>query len=179
MKLKSALLPVNFFLSLGLGPLDHFKKPSSLCRTVVKLLRIALAETQILSVFKFYSMFLKFVQTAKEIYKKFFQKSTAAISKGKSQKYIQKHTPEFSPYRYVKKTYPPHHPHISERQFENYTVIFTQIKACFKGTVQRQLTGGLSGINRKYMTCHCSDGHSFFNLKGLRSLKSKNGFSAA
>jgi hypothetical protein len=43
-----------------------------------------------------------------------------------------------------------------------------------KGTVQRKLTGVLSGINRKPMTCHCSDGHSFFNLKGLRSLKSKN-----
>jgi hypothetical protein len=44
----------------------------------------------------------------------------------------------------------------------------------FKGTVQRKLTGVLSGINRKLMTCHCSDGYSFFNLKGLRSLKSKN-----
>jgi hypothetical protein len=30
-----------------------------------------------------------------------------------------------------------------------------------KGTVQRQLTGGLSGINRKHMTCHCSDGYPF------------------
>jgi hypothetical protein len=48
-----------------------------------------------------------------------------------------------------------------------------------KGTVQRQLTGGLSGINRKHLTCHCSDGYPFFNLKGLRSLKSKNVFSAA
>jgi hypothetical protein len=47
-----------------------------------------------------------------------------------------------------------------------------------KGTVQRKLTGVLSGINRKLMTCHCSDGHSFFNLKGFRSLKSKNVFSA-
>jgi hypothetical protein len=42
-----------------------------------------------------------------------------------------------------------------------------------QGTVQRKLTGVLSGIKRKLMTCHCSDGHSFFNLKGLRSLKSK------
>jgi hypothetical protein len=31
-----------------------------------------------------------------------------------------------------------------------------------KGTVQRKLTGVLSGINRKLMICHCSDGHSFF-----------------
>jgi hypothetical protein len=46
-----------------------------------------------------------------------------------------------------------------------------------KGTVQRKLTG-VSGINRKLMIRHCSDGYSFFNLKGLRSLKSKNGFSA-
>jgi hypothetical protein len=36
----------------------------------------------------------------------------------------------------------------------------------------------LSGINRKLMICHCSDGYSFFNLKGLRSLKSKNVSSA-
>jgi hypothetical protein len=48
----------------------------------------------------------------------------------------------------------------------------------FKGTVQRKLTGILSGMNRKLMICHCSDGYSFFNLKGLRSLKSKNVFSA-
>jgi hypothetical protein len=48
----------------------------------------------------------------------------------------------------------------------------------FKGTVQRKLTGVLSGINRKLMICHCSDGCSFFNLKGLRSLNSKNMFSA-
>jgi hypothetical protein len=41
-----------------------------------------------------------------------------------------------------------------------------------------ELTGVLSGINQKLMTCHCSDGHSFFNLKGLRSLKSKNLISA-
>jgi hypothetical protein len=47
-----------------------------------------------------------------------------------------------------------------------------------KGTVQRKLTGVLSGINRKLMPCHCSDGHSFFNLKGLHSLKSKNVISA-
>jgi hypothetical protein len=47
-----------------------------------------------------------------------------------------------------------------------------------KGTVQWKLTGVLSGINRKLMICHCSDGYSFFNLKGLRSLKSKNVFSA-
>jgi hypothetical protein len=47
-----------------------------------------------------------------------------------------------------------------------------------KGTVQRKLTGVLSGINRKLMICDCSDGYSFFNLKGLRSLKSKNVFSA-
>jgi hypothetical protein len=32
------------------------------------------------------------------------------------------------------------------------------------GTVQRKLTGVLSGINRKLMICHCSDGYSFFNL---------------
>jgi hypothetical protein len=48
----------------------------------------------------------------------------------------------------------------------------------FKGTVQRKLTGVLSDINRKLMICHCSDGYSFFDLKGLRSLKSKNVFSA-
>jgi hypothetical protein len=48
----------------------------------------------------------------------------------------------------------------------------------FKGTVQRKLTGVLSGINRKHMICHCSDGCSFSNLKGLRSLKSKNVISA-
>jgi hypothetical protein len=48
----------------------------------------------------------------------------------------------------------------------------------FKGTVQRKLTGVLSGINRKHMICHCSDGYSFFNLKGFHSLKSKNMFSA-
>jgi hypothetical protein len=47
-----------------------------------------------------------------------------------------------------------------------------------KGTFQRKLTGVLSGINRKLMICHCSDGYSFFNLKGLRSLKSKTVFSA-
>jgi hypothetical protein len=47
-----------------------------------------------------------------------------------------------------------------------------------KGTVQRKVTGVLSGINRKLMICHFSDGYSFFNLKGLRSLKSKNVFSA-
>jgi hypothetical protein len=41
-----------------------------------------------------------------------------------------------------------------------------------------KLTGVLSGINRKLMICHCSDGHSFFNLKCLRFLKSKNVFSA-
>jgi hypothetical protein len=50
--------------------------------------------------------------------------------------------------------------------------------AMVKGTVQQKLTGVLSGINRKLMTCHCSDGHSFFNLKGLHSLKSKNVISA-
>jgi hypothetical protein len=48
----------------------------------------------------------------------------------------------------------------------------------FKGTVQRKLTGVLSDINRKLMICHCSDGYSFFNLRGLRSLKSKNVISA-
>jgi hypothetical protein len=48
----------------------------------------------------------------------------------------------------------------------------------FKGTVQRKLTGVLSGINQKLMICHCSDGYSFFNLKGLRSLKCKNVISA-
>jgi hypothetical protein len=46
------------------------------------------------------------------------------------------------------------------------------------GTVQRKLTGVLSGINRNLMICHCSDGYSFFNLKGLRSFKSKNVLSA-
>jgi hypothetical protein len=30
--------------------------------------------------------------------------------------------------------------------------------------VQCKLTGVLSGINRKLMICHCSDGYSFFNL---------------
>jgi hypothetical protein len=30
-----------------------------------------------------------------------------------------------------------------------------------KGTVQRKLTGVLSGINQKLMICHCSDGYSF------------------
>jgi hypothetical protein len=54
----------------------------------------------------------------------------------------------------------------------------TKIMPVFKGTVQRKLTGVLSGINRKLMICHCSDGYSFFNLKGLRSLKSKKLFSA-
>jgi hypothetical protein len=53
----------------------------------------------------------------------------------------------------------------------------TAKKEVLKGTVQRKLTGVLSGINRKLMICHCSDGYSFFNLKGLRSLKS-NVFSA-
>jgi hypothetical protein len=48
----------------------------------------------------------------------------------------------------------------------------------FKGTVQRKLTGVLSGINRKLMICQCSYEYSFFNLKGLRSLKSKNVISA-
>jgi hypothetical protein len=52
------------------------------------------------------------------------------------------------------------------------------VKMHIKGTVQRKLAGVLSGINRKLMTCHCSDGHPFFNLKGLRSLKSKNVLSA-
>jgi hypothetical protein len=58
------------------------------------------------------------------------------------------------------------------------TVDFSIIKVNVKGTVQRKLTGVLSGINRKHMICHCSDGYSFFNLKGRRSLKSKNVFSA-
>jgi hypothetical protein len=53
-----------------------------------------------------------------------------------------------------------------------------KITTAIKGTVQRKLTGVLSGINRKLMTCHCSDRHSFFDLKGLRSLKSKNVISA-
>jgi hypothetical protein len=56
--------------------------------------------------------------------------------------------------------------------YETGSVIFV------KGTVQRKLTGVLSGINRKHMICRCSDGYSFFDLKGLRSLKSKNVFSA-
>jgi hypothetical protein len=47
-----------------------------------------------------------------------------------------------------------------------------------KGTAQQKLTGVLSGNNQKLMTCHCSNGHSFYNLKGLRSLKSKNLISA-
>jgi hypothetical protein len=56
---------------------------------------------------------------------------------------------------------------------------FVMVKQCgLKGTVQRKLTGVLSGINQKLMICHCSDGYYFFNLKGLRSLKSKNVFSA-
>jgi hypothetical protein len=45
-------------------------------------------------------------------------------------------------------------------------------------SIQWKLTGVLSGINRKLMIYHCSDGYSFFNLKGLHSLKSKNMFSA-
>jgi hypothetical protein len=57
-------------------------------------------------------------------------------------------------------------------------VLFHRQKEFFKGTVQRKLTGVLSGINQKLMICHCSDGYSFFNLKGLCSLKSKNLFSA-
>jgi hypothetical protein len=36
-------------------------------------------------------------------------------------------------------------------------------RRCVKGTVQQKLTGVLSGINRKLMICHCSDGYSFFN----------------
>jgi hypothetical protein len=32
----------------------------------------------------------------------------------------------------------------------------------FKGIVQQKLTGVLSGINRKLLTCHCSNGYSFF-----------------
>jgi hypothetical protein len=44
----------------------------------------------------------------------------------------------------------------------------------FKGTVQRKLTGVLSGINRMLMTCHCSDGYSFFNLESLGPLNLKN-----
>jgi hypothetical protein len=55
---------------------------------------------------------------------------------------------------------------------------WTIVLLFIKGTVQWKLTGVLSGINRKLMICHCSDGYSFFNLKGLRSLKSKNVFSA-
>jgi hypothetical protein len=35
-------------------------------------------------------------------------------------------------------------------------------KTAVKGTVQQKLTGVLSGINRKLMICHCSDGYSFF-----------------
>jgi hypothetical protein len=49
----------------------------------------------------------------------------------------------------------------------------------FKGTVQRKLTGVLSGINRKLMTSHCSDGYSFFNLKSLGPLSLNKRFSAA
>jgi hypothetical protein len=57
-------------------------------------------------------------------------------------------------------------------------VSLMQREIILKGTVQRKLTGVLSGINRKHMICHYSDGYSFFNLKGLRSLKSKNVISA-
>jgi hypothetical protein len=46
----------------------------------------------------------------------------------------------------------------------------------FKGTVQRKLTWVKRGINRQLMTCHCSGGYFFLNLKGLRSLKSINVF---
>jgi hypothetical protein len=46
-----------------------------------------------------------------------------------------------------------------------------------KGTVQRKLTGVLGGINRKLMICHCSDGYSFFNLKGSLFKKQKHFFS--
>jgi hypothetical protein len=51
--------------------------------------------------------------------------------------------------------------------------------AALKGTVQRKLTGVLSGINRKLMTCHCSDGYSFYNLKSLGPLNLNKRFSAA
>jgi hypothetical protein len=49
--------------------------------------------------------------------------------------------------------------------------IIIDFSLLFKGSVQRKLTGVLSGINRKLMICHCSDGYSFLNLKGLCSLK--------
>jgi hypothetical protein len=48
-----------------------------------------------------------------------------------------------------------------------------------KGTVQRKLTGVLSGINQKLMTCHCSDGYSFFNLKSVGPLNLNKRFSVA
>jgi hypothetical protein len=35
-----------------------------------------------------------------------------------------------------------------------------------------------SGINRQLMVSSCSDGHFFFNLKGLCALKSVNVFSS-
>jgi hypothetical protein len=63
----------------------------------------------------------------------------------------------------------------AELQFFIFLMLASKI---FKGTVQRKLTGVLTGINRKLMICQCSDGYSFFNLKGLRSLKSKNVISA-
>jgi hypothetical protein len=75
------------------------------------------------------------------------------------------------------------------RYFYNTSVVFIEgIRHHFgtffscqcpvKGTVQWKLTGVLSGINRKLMICHCSDGYSFFHLKDLRSLKSKKMISA-
>jgi hypothetical protein len=48
----------------------------------------------------------------------------------------------------------------------------------FKGTVQRKLTGVLSGINRKLMISTIAAGFFFFNFKGLVLLKLKKHFSA-
>jgi hypothetical protein len=53
-----------------------------------------------------------------------------------------------------------------------------ETKTVVKGTVQRKLTGVLSGINRKLMIHNVPMDILFFNLKGLRSLKSKIVFSA-
>jgi hypothetical protein len=47
-----------------------------------------------------------------------------------------------------------------------------------KGTIQQKLTWVKSGINKQLMTCHCSYGYFPLYLKGFRSLKSVNMFSA-
>jgi hypothetical protein len=51
------------------------------------------------------------------------------------------------------------------------------VQVLFKGTVQRKQTWVKRGINRQLMVSSCSNGH-FLNLKGLRTLKNVNVFSA-